>query len=209
MTRKNRLLAAIAGAGGALSIVGAATAAGYTIKDTSFRDPTSGRVQQLTLEVDAPADAAWAALSTDAGLKGWVAPVVHVDLMNGGMLEAAYSASSRIGDRENIRNQIIAYVPGRMMAYHNVHVPKGAPADFALLAALSTVIEIEPIDSGHSRIVESGVGYGEGPGFDALYAHFTAGNRFEFEALAQSLTGHPVDWAAEAASAKASVGDKK
>jgi len=209
MTGTNRLFAFIAGAAGPLAFAGAAAAASYTIQDTSFRDPTSGRVQQLTLEVDASADAAWAALSTDAGLQGWVAPVVHVDLMNGGMLEASYSASSHIGDRENIRNQIIAYVPGRMMAYHNVHVPKGAPADFALLAALCTVIEIQPIDAGRSRIVESGVGYGDGPGFDSLYAHFTAGNRFEFEALAKSLTGHPVDWAAEAMAAKASVGDKK
>ena len=188
---------------------GGAVAADYTIKDTSYVDPVSGRVQQLTLEVAVPADAAWAAISTDAGLKGWVAPVVHIDLMNGGMLEASYSASSHLGDRENIRNQIIAYVPGRMMVYQNIHVPKGAPADFALLAALRTTIEIEPVDAGHARIIESGVGYGEGPGFDALYAHFGAGNRYEFDALAKSLTGHPIDWAAEAASAKASVGDKR
>ncbi len=188
---------------------GGAQAADYTIKDASYRDPLSGRVQQLVLEVPVSAEAAWAAISTDAGLKGWVAPVVHIDLMNGGMMEASYSAAAHIGDRENIRNQIIAYVPGRAMVYQNVHVPRGAPADFALLAALRTIIEIEPIDAGHVRIVESGVGYGEGPGFDALYAHFGAGNAYEFDALAKSLTGHPMDWAAEAAKAKASVGEKK
>ena len=209
MTRINRLSARAVALALTLGAAGAAVAADYTIKDTSFRDPVSGRVQQLVLEVPVSADAAWAAISTDAGLKGWVAPVVHIDLMNGGMLEASYSASSHLGDRENIRNQIIAYVPGRMMVYQNIHVPKGAPADFALLAALRTTIEIEPVDAGHARIIESGVGYGEGPGFDALYAHFSAGNRYEFDALAKSLTGHPIDWAAEAASAKASVGDKK
>jgi uncharacterized protein YndB with AHSA1/START domain len=185
-----------------------ATDPGYTIKDTSFRDPVNGRVQQLTLEVAAPADKVWAALSTDDGLRGWTAPVVHVDLMNDGILEASYSISSHIGDRENIRNQIVAYVPGRLIVYRNVHVPKGAPPDFALLAAVRTSVEIEPIDPGHTRLVESEVGFGEGAGFDALYAHFSSGNRYEFEALARSVLGHPVDWAAEAAKAKASVGDQ-
>ena len=198
------------GLAAALCLAGAAHAAasGYTLRDTSWRDPVSGRVQQLTLEVAAPSDRVWEALSTDAGLRGWVAPVVHVDLMNGGVMEASYSTDARIGDRDNIRNQIIAYVPGRMIVFHNIHVPRQAPPDFALLAALRTVIEIEPIDAGHTRLVESGVGYGEGPGFDALYAHFSGGNRYEFEALGRSLTGHPTDWAAEAAEAKASAGDK-
>ena len=181
---------------------------GYSIRDTSFRDPVSGRVQQLTLEVAAPADKVWAAFATDDGLRGWAGPVAHVDLMNGGVQETSYSISSHLGERENIRNQIVAYVPGRLIAYHNVHVPANAPADFALLAALRTVIEIQPIDAGHTRVVESQVGYGEGAGFDALYAHFSSGNQYEFKVLAQSLLGHPVDWAAEAAQAKASVGDK-
>jgi uncharacterized protein YndB with AHSA1/START domain len=181
---------------------------GYVIKDTSFRDPVSGRVQQLTLEVAAPADKVWAAFSTDDGLRGWAAPVVHVDLMNDGVQEASYSITSHIGERENIRNQIVAYVPGRLIVYHAVHVPKGAPPDFALLAAVRTAIEIEPIDAGHTRVVESQVGFGEGAGFDALYAHFSSGNRYEFEALARSLLGHPADWAAEAARARSSVGDK-
>ena len=152
MPNINRLSACAAALALSLGAAGGAVAADYTIKDTSYRDPVSGRVQQLTLEVPASADAAWAAISTDAGLKGWVAPVVHVDLMNGGMLEASYSASSHLGDRENIRNQIIAYVPGRVMVYQNIHVPKGAPADFALLAALRDVIEIVPIDATHTRI---------------------------------------------------------
>lgn len=194
----------------ALSLAGAAraTEAPYSIRDTSFKDPLAGRVQQLTLEVAAPADRVWAALSTDEGLKTWVAPVAHVDLMNGGVEEASYDARAHLGDRENIRNQIIAYVPGRLLVYHNIHVPKGAPPDFALLAALRTIIEVQPIDAGHSRVVQSGVGYGEGPAFDALYAHFDAGNRYEFELLGKAVTGHPMDWAAEAAKAKASVGSK-
>jgi uncharacterized protein YndB with AHSA1/START domain len=204
-----RILASAAFALGALACASASGAdPGYTLKDTSFRDPVSGRVQQLTLEVAAPADKVWAAVSSDDGLRGWVAPVVHVDLMNDGMLEASYSITSHIGDRENIRNQIIAYVPGRLIVYHNVHVPKGAPPDFALLAAVRTAIEIEPIDAGHTRVVESEVGFGEGAGFDALYAHFSSGNQYEFEALARSLLGHPMDWAAEAAKAKSSVDDK-
>ena len=204
----NRLSMTAAVLGLGISLGTAQAREAYTIKDTSFRDEFGQRVQQLVLDVDASPAEVWKALTTDEGIKRWAAPIAHVDLMNGGMWESSYSLSSHIGDRENIRNQIIAYVPGRLLVFHNVHVPKGAPPDFALLPAIRTILQIEPLGHGRARVTQSGVGYGEGAGFDGLYAHFNAGNRFVFEGLAKALTGKPVDWQAEADKAKASVGDK-
>ena len=58
---------------------------------------------------------------------------------------------------------------------------------------------------GKTRVTESGVGYGEGAGYDSMYRHFHDGNAEEFGALADSFTKGPVDWKAEAAKMEASV----
>ena len=63
----------------------------------------------------------------------------------------------------------------------------------------------DDLGGGRTRIVESGVGYGEGPGFDDLYRHFSAGNAEEFSDLAKYLASGPVDWKTELAPVTASV----
>jgi hypothetical protein len=84
-------------------------------------------------------------------------------------------------------------------------VPNGAPFDPVLIATIRTVVQFEDIGGGRTRVTESGVGYGEGAGYDTMYAHFRAGNAEEFAALAQSFVTGPVDWKAEAAKMVASV----
>jgi hypothetical protein len=135
--------------------------------------------------------------------------VAHVNLANDGIIEATYSLSGKLGDPDNIRNQIVAFVPYKMIAFHNVHVPKGAPFKPEIISRIRTVVSFEDMGMGRTRIVESGVGYGEGPDFDDMYAHFRSGNEEEFTALGRYLTKGPVDWKAQAAAATASVNDKK
>jgi len=186
-----------------------ALAAAPVVTDTSFRAPDGSRVQQLELVVDAPVAKVWDAFTTDAGFTSWAAPVAHVNLRNDGIIEATYSLSGKLGDPDNIRNQIVAFVPYRMIAFHNVHVPKGAPFKPDVISQIRTVVALEDLGNGRTRIVESGVGYGEGRDFDEMYDHFRSGNAEEFTALATYLTKGPVDWKAQAAAAVASVNDKK
>ena len=192
-----------------LLAVAPAAAAAPVVKDTSFRAADGSRVQQLEIVIDAPPQKVWAALTTDAGFTGWAAPVAHVTLANDGMIEASYSLSAKIGDPDNIRNQIVAYVPNRMLTFHNVHVPNGAPFKPAVIGKIRTVILLDDLGDGRTRVTESGVGYGEGTDFDDMFEHFRSGNAEEFAALARYLTSGPVDWKAMAAQMTASVGDKK
>jgi uncharacterized protein YndB with AHSA1/START domain len=175
------------------------------ITDTSFRDDTGHRVQQLKVDIDAPVEKVWAAFTTDAGFTSWAAPVAHVTLGNDGMIEASYLLSSKIGDPDNIRNQIVAYVPNHLLVIHNVHAPKNGPFKPEVIDKIRTVIELEDLGGGRTRVTESGVGYGEGPDFDSVYAHFRSGNAEEFSSLAQSFVTGPVDWKAEAAKMNAAV----
>jgi len=185
-----------------------ATAGAADIKDTSYRDAEGRRVQQLELVVHAPVGRVWQAFTTDKGFMSWGAPVARVTPGNGGMIEASYSLSAKIGDPENIKNRIVLYVPEQELVLHNEHVPKSAPFKTEVIDKIRTVIRFEDLGGGRTKVVESGVGYGEGADFDAMYALFASGNREEFSALARSLEEGPVDWKAQAAAANASVGAK-
>jgi uncharacterized protein YndB with AHSA1/START domain len=175
------------------------------IKDTSFRDADGHRVQQLQVDIDAPVAKVWAALTTDAGFTSWAAPVAHITLGNDGMIEASYLLSSKIGDPDNIRNQIVAYVPERLLVIHNVHVPMRGPFKQEVIDKIRTVMELQDLGDGRTRVIESGVGYGEGPDFDTMYDHFRSGNAEEFAGLAQSFVSGPTDWKAEDDAMRASV----
>ena len=191
-----------------LVIAAPAFAAEPAVKDTSYRQADGSRVQQLEVVVNAPPQKVWAALTTDAGFMGWATPFAHITLANDGMIEASYSLSAKVGDPDNIRNQIVAYLPGRMLTIRNVHVPKGAPFKAEAIDKIRTVILLDDLGDGRTRVTESGVGYGEGKDFDEMYEHFRSGNAEEFASLAHYFTSGPVDWKAMAAKMTASVGSK-
>ena len=139
----------------------------------------------------------------------WAAPLAHIDLRNGGMIEASYRLGAKIGDPENIRNRIVAYLPERLLVLHNVHAPKNGPFKQEVIGKIRTIFQFEDLGHGHTRIVESGVGYGEGSDFDTMYRHFSGGNRAEFVLLMRRFEKGPIDWKAEAARTNASVRDSK
>ncbi|MEI9887872.1 MAG: hypothetical protein WDN08_15490 [Rhizomicrobium sp.] len=95
-----------------------------------------------------------------------------------------------------------------MLAIRNEHVPKGAPFRQEFIEKIRTVILLDDLGDGSTRVTIAGVGYGEGAGFDEMYAHFRAGNAEELDSLATYLTKGPVDWKAMAAAMTASVGQK-
>ncbi|MBS0471183.1 MAG: SRPBCC domain-containing protein [Proteobacteria bacterium] len=183
-------------------------AAAADLRDTSFREANGSRVQQLELTVKATPAQIWAAFTTDEGFTGWGAAVAHVTLANDGMIEASYSPDAKIGDPDDIRNRIVAYVPDRLLVLHNAHVPSKGPFKQAVIDKIRTVIVIDDLGDGRCRITESGVGYGEGADFDSMYEHFRAGNAEVFAALADYLGGKRANWAVDAKTMTDSVGQK-
>jgi len=179
------------------------------VKDTSFKDAAGHRVQQLSAVVAAPVSEVWKAFSTDEGFVRWAVPVAKVTLANDGMMESSYSTTAKIGDPNNIRNKIVAYLPERLLVLQNANVPKGAPFDPVLIATLRTIITFEAVDATHTKVTEAQVGYGEGEGYDSMYRHFLAGNAYALESLAKSFVDGPVDWKAEAEKMNASVDKPK
>jgi uncharacterized protein YndB with AHSA1/START domain len=190
--------------------ISAALAAPMAVTDSSFREANGHRVLQLSTIVQASQHKVWLAFATDEGRKTWAVPVERMTLANDGIVESSYETHARIGVDDNIQNKIVTYLPERLLAMQNLHVPKGAPFDPILIASIRTIIQLDAVDATHTRVTVSQVGYGEGAGYDDMHRHFHDGNAYELNMLAQRFVAGPVNWTArEAARANASLHKSK
>ena len=172
------------------------------VSNTSFMEPGGDRAIQLSIDVPAAVHDVYAAFTTTAGFSSWAVPVTQVELRVGGMMESSYDASAKIGDPNNIRNEIIAYVPERLVVIRNIHAPS-ALQYAELFQRTVTVIEFAALDDRHTRVTVTNAGYGAGEGFAQLYRNFEWGNAYSLAQLRQRLERGPVDWSAQAAQQQA------
>lgn len=174
------------------------------VGNSSFVEPGGGRVLQLSIVVNAPPAAVWEAFTTSEGFRTWAVPVAWVDLRVGGMMESSYQPTAKVGDAENIKNQIVAYVPGRLLSIRNVQTPSGLKHR-ELFGQVVNTIEFEDFGAGRTRVTMTGVGWGPGEGFDYLYRHFEWGNAWSLAELKKRFDTGPVDWATVFARQKAAA----
>ena len=160
---------------------------------SSYLAPDGSQVLRQSIEVPASVAEVWEALTTTEGIRSWAVPVAEVDFRLGGVWESSYRLDARIGDPENIRNRFISYLPMRMISLQAVQAPPGFPHP-ELLSELFSVIELEELAPDRVRVTISGVGYRPGPGYDAIYRQFDAGNAWSLEQLRKRFVEGPVDW---------------
>ena len=155
------------------------------VEDTSFVEHSGDRVLQLSTVVDAPGTTVWEVFTTADGWKQLGVQMAAVDFRLGGVIETNYRPEAKPGDPGNIKNQIVAYVPERLLVIRNVQAPPGFQ-NAEEFSKTVTVIEFEPAGVGKTRVRLSGVGFGKGPAYDDLYAKFRAGNAFTLDRLRKS-----------------------
>lgn len=172
------------------------------VSNTSFTEPSGDRAIQLSIDVPAPVHDVYAAFTTTSGFGSWAVPVTRVDLRVGGFMESSYDANAKIGDPDNIRNQILAYVPERLLVIRNVHAPM-ALADAELFQRTVTAIEFVALDAAHTRVTMTNAGYGAGDAFAKLYRNFEWGDAYYLSELRKRFEHGPVDWTARAAQQQA------
>lgn len=204
-----RLLAAAA----ALSVLAAGAAQAASWKDfegvtnTSWVEPNGDKVLQLSMDVPASSKAVWDAWVTSDGFRSWAVPVTEVDFRVDGVMESSYSPTAKLGDRDNIKNRIVAYIPGRMFAIRNVQAPIPFK-DAERFSETATIIELEPRGPSLTKVTLTAVGYRPGEPFDTLYKHFEWGDAYMLAELAKRFEKGPVDWAKAAQQAKADAAVK-
>jgi uncharacterized protein YndB with AHSA1/START domain len=149
--------------------------------------------------IPAPPAAVWQAISTADGWRTWAVPVAYLDeIRPGAVIETSYQAGARRGDPANIHNTVVAYLPGKMLAFAATNAPPNFP-DRELLRDLASVIELEPAGEGATRVTASMMGYGTDPKYDRLFGFFTNGNALTLRQLRERFATGPIDWAARAA----------
>jgi hypothetical protein len=154
----------------AMALAGTAMA---QVHDSSFKEPNGDRVLQEWVDINGPAACVWKSFTDEAAIKASGMPMAHVEMKNGGVLEEGFSANPKPG--ETIRHQIIAYLPERLLVLRNQSTPPGLPGA-ELYPNIVQVISLEPREGGVTRMTISHTGYGEGAGYDKLYAFFRNGN---------------------------------
>ncbi len=176
------------GLGLALAAAGGAAAAGKypDVRDTSTVDAQGARVLQLSIELSAPPKAVWNAFMDAPTVRRWSAPLAEIDLRQGGTMEESYDAKAPLGGPENIRHEIIAYVPERTVVFRNTNAPHMLPGR-DLYHRVVSILQVDDLGDGRSRLTISQAGYAKGPEFDKLYGFFSEDNAELMESLKTEL----------------------
>ncbi|MCW3835338.1 SRPBCC domain-containing protein [Sphingomonas canadensis] len=149
-----------------------------------------------TMAVDAliPAapDAVWQALATAEGWRSWAVPAAWFVAPD--LLETSYDPAAKPGDAGNIRQQVVARLPGRLIVFRNVKTPPGFP-HAAEFAGVTQFLELAPEGEG-TRVRLTGTGYPAGAVGDALLGFFEPGNRMTLDLLAGRFRLAPLDFLA-------------
>ncbi len=160
---------------------------------SSFRMADGRRGLRHSGVVDAPVDSVWAVFTTSAGLRSFMAPRAWLDFGIDGAWEASYDPKASKGDSTNIVNEILSYLPGRMLSIRVRRPPAGFPYPDAV-RKLWTVIEMKPLDEAHTWVTATMLGYGAGEAMEKLYGFFESGNATVLANLQARFSTGPVDW---------------
>jgi uncharacterized protein YndB with AHSA1/START domain len=152
-----------------------------TLAASAHGQPAGERVLQSSITIDAPAAELWKAFTDPAAYRRWAGGFAAVDLRVGGAFEASYSPDGHIGDPANIRHRVVAFAPDRLIVFQNISSP-GLPDD-KLYNGTCIVLQYEPLGPAKTRVTISHTGFGEGAGYDRLYAFFKQGDAGALQAM--------------------------
>jgi uncharacterized protein YndB with AHSA1/START domain len=137
--------------------------------------------------VDAPAEAVWAAWTTNEGLRSWLAPHVSIDFRIGGLMRTNYNVAGVLGDAQTIENTILSFEPGRMLSIKVTNAPENFPFATAVLE-MWTVMYFEPNGESQTKVRVVGLGFGPDEESQRMRAFFERGNADTLEQLKTALS---------------------
>lgn len=161
------------------------------VSNTSYVDAAGQKALQLSMDIPAPPHAVFEAFATSDGFKSWAVAVARVDLRTGGEIESSYDPKAAIGDPNNIKNQIVTFIPDRLLVIRNIQAPKGFAGEGEFQKTV-TVLEFDPI-AGGTRVRLTNTGYGANPEAQTVYGHFEWGNAYTLAELKKRFEKGAID----------------
>jgi len=162
------------------------------VSNTSYVDAAGQKALQLSMDIPAPPHAVFDAFATSDGFKSWAVAVARIDLRTGGEIESSYDPKARIGDPNNIKNQIVTFIPDQLLVIRNIQAPKGFAGEGEFQKTV-TVIEFTPIDGGKTRVRLTNTGYGDSPEAKTVFGHFEWGNAYTLAELKKRFETGAID----------------
>jgi hypothetical protein len=153
-----------------------------TVDDTSYAETNGDHVIQLSALLPAATNEVWQALTTAEGWTSFAVSFASVDMRIGGIIETSYNPKAAVGDPDNIKNQIVAYVPGRILAIRCVQAPRKFEHQQEFTSTV-TLFELIPVETNKTRLILTAVGYRPGPAYDDLFTRFRWGNAYTLDKL--------------------------
>ena len=132
--------------------------------------------------VNAPIEAVWGAWTTVEAIQSWMVAKADIDLRVGGLWRTSYSRDAELDGDAAIHHRILAFDPGRMLAFQTVRTPKNFPFPAALRQTW-TVVYLEPAGSGRTRVTVRMLGFGDDAESQKMRAFFETGNQATVDAL--------------------------
>lgn len=180
-----------------------ATACQTVPAEPDVQIPPSGVVETLSQDdvlqqeiiVNADQSEVWDAFTTSEGYMAWASPFAHIDFGVEGIMETSYELDGAVGREGNIQLRIVAYIPERLLVLKTDKAPPGFASE-AMLEQLVSVFEFMPTQDGRTRILVTGVGYGDDEESEKLKNFFIQGNAWSLNALHERFESGPTDWPA-------------
>jgi len=140
--------------------------------------------------VNAPADAVWKAFTVSSVIEQWMVAKTEIELKVGGTWRTSYSKDSNLNDDMAIHHTILAFDPGRMLAFRTIRFPKNFP--FPEITNTWTIVYFESAAAGKTRVTVRMFGFEDDDQGRRMRAFFERGNQSEFDALVKFFeTGVP------------------
>ncbi len=138
----------------------------------------------------APVHEVWKAFTTTEGLQSWMAPLADIDLRVGGKMRVNYNAGGTLGDEKTIENTILSFEPERMLSIQATRPPAGFPFPTAI-QDMWTVLRFEPVGADRTRLIITGMGFGESEESVKMREFFDKGNAHTLDQLRKKFAAAP------------------
>lgn len=136
--------------------------------------------------VDGPADLVWRLLTTEKGMRSWLAPQADVDWRVGGLIRTHHDSGGRLGDAQTTVSRVVSLDRGHRFTVRVMQAPEGYPfAQF--VEGTSYDIALDALPGGKTRIRCVGHGLGEGWARYATAPVFQQGADLAFGQLKKAL----------------------
>ena len=139
------------------------------VTNTSFRAATGEKILRFEFVVPVNAETAWQWFTTDVKLRKWIAPVTHTELRTGGYILTNYDSSKSLSDHSSIRLPIINFIENELLTLKVDLNEKFTQTVIDEDQNLQEIIQFKPIDSRHTKIISSMVGWGSGTEWEKPY----------------------------------------